>query len=102
MSKLNYPVEGIYGISKGHIENCANNISDASSNCWFDVPGDFQYRDYLNGLGDTLRNYSREINSIGAKIQSTDRGLSRLSDNLSVSAKRLTVAKVGNRERLVK
>ena len=101
MSKLIYPANGLYPRCKRSVERCATDIQSAISNCTFDIPSDFPYRGYLDGLRDTLNNYYHKINNIGLKIEITDKSFSNLSNRLTTSAGKITTSKIPKRDRMI-
>ena len=101
MSQLNYPEGGIYGPCSGNIGGGRHHISAAISDSFFDIPEDFGYRGFLQGLNGTLNGYLQEINSIDARLRQTDHAFQSLSNNLEDRARHLAVTPIKERERMI-
>ena len=102
MSKLNYPANGLYILVKPHEERFNEHMSEAISNSNFDIPSDFQYKNYLDSLSDTLREYYSRKNEITSKIRRTDAIFSNISDVFTVRASRIITPEINKRERLIR
>ena len=102
MTKLIYPNDGIYNCCGSEAEQCSSYLSRAISNCNFDIPADFDYKNYLSGLGEKLRGYRTEINEVRSTLKVTDRNFRALSDRSEDNASRLPASKIGKRDRLIK
>lgn len=101
MTKLIYPVNGIYPNCRDDIQGCAKKLSKAVANCNFIIPADFSYKNYLRGLDDKLNRCLAEINSIGVKLKHTDASFSSLSDTLTANAGKITSTKITKRDRMI-
>lgn len=101
MTKQNYPAEGLRTNCKSSVERGTRSLSNAISNCSFDIPGGFPYAGYLSGLSGRLSTHLNELNSINAKLIKTDNSFQNLSDNLTANATRITDPRIENRERLI-
>lgn len=101
MTKLIYPVNGIYPNCRDDIQGCTKKLSKAVANCNFDIPSDFPYKNYLRNLDNKLNKCLAEIDSISSKLKRTDSSFNMLSDNLTADASRITPIKVAKRDRMI-
>lgn len=101
MTKLVYPKDGLVVSCGKSVRTCTRKLSGAIGECSFDIPSDFVYSNYLNGLESKLNAYLATVHEISSKIKKTDREFSNLSDSLEDSAKKITVNKLRNRERMI-
>ena len=101
MSRLNYPINGLYQNCKAELEESINQLSSALSDSVLDIPAGFIHKNYLNDLNASIRKYYDEINYLDSKIQNTDKNFSILSDNLEESIKRIEFFKIEKREGLM-
>lgn len=101
MSKISYPSDGIYKYSKTKIETCSNDLYNAMSYCDFDIPYDFVYKNYLNGLSNDINNYYKEVNNINDILRSTDNNYSDLENDLSFEVSKLKSIQIKDRDRMI-
>lgn len=101
MSKIKYPSEGIYYISRDLIDK-SKTCLNANLNVSFDVPSDFSYRSYILKLNTISSNFYKELVSIEKAIYDSNRRFSNLSEDLSNSINKMVVTKIDARERMIK
>lgn len=101
MTKLVYPVEGIYNSSASLIDSCAKKIWTASVGCDFDIPSDFSHRGYLQGLGSLLSGYVSKTRTIESKIQKSNNYYEKLENDLHLDVKNMEVMKLEYRDRMI-
>lgn len=101
MSKLVYPSDGIYKYCKNNIEACSSNLSNAISDCSFDIPSDFTYKSYLSELASVLSEYQKEINSINLKLQKSNNRFETLESDLINNTQKMVTAKIKERDRMI-
>jgi hypothetical protein len=101
MTKMRYPKNGLLPRCRADLDSVERGLSRAVSNSTFDIPSGFAYRGYLNMLSSQLSDYLRENKSIGNKIRRTDRNFDALSEDLSNSAKKISVSRFKKRDRMI-
>ena len=101
MSKLNYPVTGIYNMVRDDASSCLNNLNNASGNCSFDMPSNFSQAGYLRGLSSKISECAREIRNIDTKLELVNRSFQRLEDELSMQNSRFNYSKIKERDRMI-
>ena len=101
MSKLSYPENGIYRYCQENLESCINNLSKAVSECSFNIPADFTYRNQLLSLRSDLGNLLKEAKSINYCLQKIDNNYERLSQELASGTKKMVAIKIKERERMI-
>lgn len=89
MTKLVYPDEGIYILTKDKAAPCITNLNNGSNSSDFSVPYGFGNRNYLYGLRATLTSYKREFEQINDSIKKVDNNIENLSTDLYNEAKSL-------------
>lgn len=101
MTKLYYPAEGIRPSCRGKVNSCARDLFSATSYCNFNIPSDFPHKHYLQNLSTTLNGYRNAIKKIDSRLNRFDNNYSRLSENLSSNASKLTTSKINQRDRMI-
>lgn len=101
MTKLVYPTNGIYKKCQSELKSCANNLSRAVSNCSLNIPSDFNYKNYLRNLDNTLSKYYNEIVSIDADLKKSDTNYENLESYLIDNIKGTTVVEIKERDRMI-
>ena len=101
MTKLVYPKNGIFNECKDDINSVITNLSNAISNCSFDIPYDFSYRSYLNNLNDKLNIYYDDIKNIKDILKSSNDRFENLEVTLLNDIKKLDDIKIKERDRMI-
>ncbi len=102
MSKLIYPTGGLYGATNLYASQCSQNLTQGMNNCSFDIPEDFHYANYINGLHGVIHGYVKEINDIKSKIRETDTKLDNLETGLIKGISALPGTLIEERDQLIR
>lgn len=100
MSKLMYPIDGIYKYTSNSLDNLLNSLSNAKSR-HLDVPSTCPNRSFLVNLSTTLSNYYNESMNIKEAIIKVNNKYDNLFNNISSDNKKLTDIKIESRDRLI-
>ncbi len=82
MTKLIYPIDGIYSCCSKEIVNSSQHLNKAVESSNYYVPFDFDNKHYLDNLKDQLQRYSFELKSIELQIKKIDKSYSSLETDL--------------------
>ncbi len=102
MSKIIFPTGGLYGATNLYASQCSQNLTQGMNNCSFDVPGDFHYASYVNGLHGEINGYLKEIGDVKSKIRETDTRIDNLETSLVRGIQALPTTIIEEREQLIK
>ena len=103
MSKISFPKDGLTQLTSGAIANCKDYLSQAASECYFDVPSDFGHKDYLWGLRSKINEFNSELILIRQKISTTDHSYANITSRASMRIRKYErPPRIKPRERLVK
>ena len=102
MTKLIYPEDGLYNKIKDSNNMAVNDLELSMQYTNFNIPADFNYRNYLLNLSNNLKNIKKEINLISDKIKINDSYLENTVNDLVNSAKTIDKDKINLRENLIK
>lgn len=100
MSKIVYPIDGIYSNVSNQVDLCKRNLNDALSNSDMNVPS-FNYKNYLDNLPSVLASYCNEMNSIENKLKKTTNEFENLSNDLESNNRLLNSIKIKERDRMI-
>lgn len=101
MSKLSYPEDGLIPRTKTIIEDCSTAISNAGSDCYFDIPWRYAHRDYLNRLGGTINGYREKLNSIRSEINKADYDFNSATERAVSNINKIETPKIDARKRRI-
>ena len=101
MSKLVYPVTGIYNMVRDSASSCLSNLNNASGNCNFDIPSNFSQGSYLRGLSSKISDCARDIRTIDTKLDAVNRSYQRLEDDLTMQNGKFVGIKIKERDRMI-
>lgn len=101
MSKLVYPNDGIYKYCRDDIDVLCRRLNKITLNCDFDVPSDFDYKDYLNRLGSIINGCYEEVKSINYKLQSSNEKFEKVEADSINDTKKMVVTKIKDRDRMI-
>ena len=102
MSILSYPSDGLNPHAKTDIDDCSHSISNALSDCYFDIPWNFAQRDYLKRLEGTINSYRQELNAIKSEISKADHDYSKTSERFVINIGLIESPKITRRTRRIK
>ncbi len=102
MSKVVYPKEGILFKIKPMLVDSLTHLSNAQNNCSMNVPGDFEYVNYLRELGSKINGFQVKIKDVYTKAANTDTLFKTVKEEMSDVNERLNPNIIEKRDRLVK
>ena len=102
MSVLSYPGDGLNPLTKADIDDCSRSISNALSDCYFDIPWNFAQRDYLKRLDGIIDSYRQKLNAIKSEISKADHDYCKTSERFVINIGRIEGSKITRRTRRIK
>ena len=97
MSKITYPVNGLFPITKSIIDECNHSLSNARSNADLDVPHRYSRRDYLKNLDNTIDGYKKQLDDIRHDIETADRDFDNVRERASKRIAQISKPKINQR-----
>jgi|GEM_PF-1989460 hypothetical protein len=101
MSKVYYPEEGLVELTRADNEEASRTLGNAISMCNFDIPWNFRFRDYLNGLRNTLDGYNNRLKEVREDIARADGEFTALSDRARANIDAMEPVDIKKREQLI-
>lgn len=99
MTKLNYPVSGVYSKVDDDLNNASVYLQRAYNNCNFSVPSDFKYLSFCRGLDSQINTYRNELDKIIVILKYVDNNFDNLEDDLQFNC--TDIPKIKERDRLI-
>ena len=97
MSKITYPANGLFPITKSMIDECFHYLSNARSNADLDVPHRYSRRDYLKNLDNTIDSYKKQLDDIRHDIEMADRDFDNVCKRASNRIAKIDKPKINQR-----
>lgn len=101
MSKINYPKEGLMPLVRSMFLECSNSLSSAASSSAFDVPSDFDYRNYLWDLRSRINSLNAELSRIKNEVSTSDHAFENVSVRASIRIRLYDNPRVKPRNRMI-
>lgn len=102
MSKVIYPNEGISSKIKPMLNDSLAHLSNAQEYCAMTVPSNFEYINYLRGLGSKINEFRSVINEVYGKAANTDILFSAARESIESANEIVDTNVIDKRDRLVK
>ncbi len=99
--KLVYPSNGLINVTKIDIKDLRDNLYKAKNNTKYDIPLDFSYLNYLQGLENKINVYLKIVDKIELMIQDIDHSYEALNNQLMSSIEKIEVYDIKERDRLI-
>lgn len=99
--KLVYPSNGLINVTKIDIKDLRDNLYKAKNNTKYDIPLDFSYLNYLQGLENKINVYLKIVDKIELMIQDIDHSYEALNNQLMNSIEKIEVYDIKERDRLI-
>lgn len=99
--KLVYPSNGLINVTKIDIKDLRDNLYKAKNNIKYDIPLDFSYLNYLQGLENKINVYLKIVDKIELMIQDIDHSYEALNNQLMSSIEKIEVYDIKERDRLI-
>ena len=101
MTKLKYPINGLYKETSPYIEDSTSFLQKALNTSSMSCPSNFAYRSYINNLPNTINGNVNGMKAIDDIISSISKEYEDLEVELTSKAKLIGDYKVNERERLI-
>lgn len=101
MTKISYPVNGIYNECGSNAKYCRTYLNNATAWTGYTVPNHFYYATTSVNLRKKVKRFYKEMNDIVNKLYNTSKTLEELELDMTEKSKAIGGFKLAERDRMI-
>lgn len=103
MSNIRYPNnDTLSNLIRSNMNSLISDLNDAKSDCYFDPPGDFSYRNYVLNLENLIDSYKSRARAIYSTVENIDRSYRNMRDSVNSITDRINTKVIEKRDKIVR